>query len=131
QYTAALKKTPADYAANLLMAQCLQAQDKNTQALKYAEKAKQVYPQEPQAHKLSGVLALGLRDPAKAYASLDAYDKMLPGDAGITFLKGVSLEGMGKRQEAAAQYTAFLRRTRQGEAAGYAQGRLQSWGYLK
>ncbi|MCL2524712.1 MAG: tetratricopeptide repeat protein, partial [Betaproteobacteria bacterium] len=131
QYRAALQKTPRDYAANLLMAQSLQAQNKNAQALNYAETAKQIYPQEAQAHKLSGVLALAQRDPAKAYANLDAYDRMLPGDAGITFLKGVSLEGMGKRQEAASQYTAYLRRTRQGQAASYAQSRLQSWGYLK
>ncbi|MDR0775820.1 MAG: M48 family metalloprotease [Azonexus sp.] len=131
QYRAALQKTSRDYAANLLMAQCLQAQDKSAQALNYAETAKQIYPQEAQAHKLSGILALAQRDPAKAYANLDAYDRMLPGDAGITFLKGVSLEGMGKRQEAAGQYAAYLRRTRQGQAASYAQSRLQSWGYLK
>jgi len=131
QYRAALQQTPRDYAANLLMAQCLQAQDKSAQAMNYAETAKQIYPQEAQAHKLSGVLALAQRDPAKAYANLDAYDRMLPGDAGITFLKGISLEGMGKRQEAANQYAAYLRRTRQGQAASYAQSRLQSWGYLK
>ncbi|HEX6735305.1 MAG TPA: M48 family metalloprotease [Azonexus sp.] len=131
QYRTALQKAPRDYAANLLMAQCLQAQDKDGQALGYAETAKQIYPQEAQAHKLTGVLALGQRDPAKAYASLDAYDRMLPGDAGVTFLKGVSLEGMGKRQEAATHYAAYLRRTRQGKAAGYAQSRLQAWGYAK
>jgi predicted Zn-dependent protease len=131
QYRTALQKTPRDYASNLLMAQCLQAQDKETQALQYAETAKQIYPQEPQAQKLVGVLALGLRDPAKAYASLDAYDKMLPGDAGITFLKGISLEGLGKRQDAANHYASYLRRTRQGKAAEYAQSRLQTWGYLK
>jgi beta-barrel assembly-enhancing protease len=131
QYRTALQKTPRDYASNLLMAQCLQAQDKDKQALNYAETAKQIYPQEPQAHKLAGVLALGQRDPAKAYANLDAYDKMLPGDAGVTFLKGISLEGMGKRQEAANHYATYLRRTRQGKAADYAQSRLQSWGYIK
>jgi len=129
QYRAALQKTPRDYAANVLMAQCLQAQEKNAQALTFAETAKQVYPQEAQAQKLTGVLALAQGDPAKAWAGLDAYDRMLPGDAGVTFLKGVSLEGMGKRQEAAGQYSAYLRRTRQGKAAEYAQSRLQSWGY--
>ncbi|KAB2924948.1 MAG: M48 family metalloprotease [Dechloromonas sp.] len=131
QYRVALQKTPRDYASNVLMAQCLQAQDKGAQALGYAETAKQIYPQEAQAHKLTGVLALGQRDPAKAYASLDAYDRMLPGDAGITFLKGISLEGLGKRQEAASHYASYLRRTRQGKAADYAQSRLQSWGYVK
>jgi len=131
QFKTALSKTPRDYAANLLMAQCLQAQNKDGAALTYAEKAKQIYPQEAQAHKLSGVLALGLKNPAAAYENLDRYDRMLPGDAGVTFLKGVSLEGMGKRREAASQYNAYLRQSQQGEAAKYAYSRLKGWGYVK
>ena len=131
QFKSALDKTPRDYAANVLMAQCLQAQDKTRQAQGYAETARKIYPQEAQAHKLSGVLALGLKEPAEAYANLDRYDRMLPGDAGITFLKGVSLEGMGKRQDAAKHYAAYLRKNRQGKAAAYAQSRLQGWGYLR
>lgn len=131
QFQSALRATPRDYAANLLMAKCLSAQDKDAQAMPYAQAATQIYPQEAQAHKLVGVLALGEKDPARAYEHLDRYDRLMPGDAGITFLKGVSLEGMGRRQEAASQYTAFLRRTQKGKAAEYAYGRLQSWGYLK
>jgi len=131
EFRSALQKTPRDYASNVLMAQCLQAQNKSRDALAYAETAKGIYPQEAQAHKLSGVLALGLKDPAAAFANLDRYDRMLPGDAGITFLKGVSLEGMGKRQEAANHYAAFLRRQQQGDAAKYAYSRLQGWGYVK
>ena len=131
QFKSALNKTPRDYAANLLMAQCLDAQGKGRQALGYAESAKKIYPQEAQAHKLAGVLALGLKDPGAAYASLDSYDRLLPGDAGVTFLKGVSLEGMGKRQEAAQQYAAYLRNNRQGKAAEYSYSRLRGWGYVK
>ncbi len=131
QFKTALAKTPRDYAANLLMAQCLQAQSKEKAALGYAETAKQIYPQEAQAHKLSGVLALGLKNPAAAYENLDRYDRLLPGDAGITFLKGVSLEGMGKRQEAAKHYNSYLRQSQQGEAAKYAYSRLKGWGYVK
>lgn len=131
QFKEALAKTPKDYAANVLMAQCLQAQDKAKQALGYADAARRIYPQEAQAHKLSGVLALGLKDPDAAYAHLDQYDRMLPGDAGITFLKGVSLEGQGKRQDAARHYAAYLKRSKQGSAAKYAQSRLQGWGYMK
>lgn len=127
----ALDKTPRDYPANLLMAQCLQAQNKTREALGYAETAKGIYPQEAQAHKLVGVLALALQDPAAAYAGLDQYDRLLPGDAGVGFLKGVSLEGMGKRQEAARLYTAYLRTNKQGKAAEYAYSRLQGWGYVK
>ncbi len=131
QFQLALRQTPRDYAANLLMAQCQQALGRDAQALGYANTAKTIYPQEPQAHKLAGVLALGARDPAVAFENLDQYDRMLPGDAGVTFLKGVSLEGMGKRQEAAQQYASYLRRSQQGKAAQYAQSRLQSWGYLR
>ncbi len=131
QFRTALKNTPRDYAANVLMAKCLAVQDKDVQALEYAQTATKIYPQEAQAQKLVGVLALAQRNPALAYEHLDQYDRLLPGDAGVTFLKGVSLEGMGKRQEAASQYAAYLRRTRQGKAAEYSVSRLKSWGYLK
>ena len=131
QFHTALKATPRDYAANLLLAKCLAAQDKDAQALEYARAATVIYPQEAQAHKLVGVLALAQKDPAAAYEHLDRYDQLLPGDAGVTFLKGVSLEGMGRRQEAASQYVAYLKRTQKGKAAEYAYSRLQGWGYVK
>lgn len=131
QFRLALKATPRDYAANVLMAKCLSVQDKDAQALDYARAATQIYPQEAQAHKLVSVLALSQREPALAYDHLERYDRLLPGNAGITFLKGVALEGMGKQPEAAGQYAAYLRSTRQGKAAEYSQSRLKSWGYLK
>ncbi|MGB4063654.1 MAG: M48 family metalloprotease [Azonexus sp.] len=131
RFRAALKATPRDYAANVLMAKCLSAQDKDAQALEFAQTATRVYPQEAQAHKLVGVLALGQKDPGAAFEHLDRYDRLLPGDAGVTFLKGISLEGMGKRPEAAKQYAAYLQRTQQGKAAEYSISRLKSWGYLK
>ena len=46
-------------------------------------KPEKSHPEEAQALKLAGVLALGLRDPATAYQNLDRYDRMMPGDAGI------------------------------------------------
>jgi len=131
QFRLALKTTPRDYAANVLMAKCLSVQDKDAQALDYARTATRIYPQEAQAHKLLSVLALGQRDPALAYDHLERYDRLLPGNAGITFLKSVALEGMGRQPEAAGQYAAYLRSTRQGKAAEYSQSRLKSWGYLK
>ena len=131
QFRTALSQTPRDYAANLLMAQALQAQGKDSQALGYADTAKKIYPQEAQAHKLSGLLALGQKNPSAAYASLDQYDRMLPGDAGVTFLKGVSLEGMGRKQDAAQHYARYLNNNRQGKAAEYAYSRLRGWGYAK
>ena len=131
KFESALKRTPQDYAANVRMAQCLQATGRNRQALDYADKARRIYPEEAQAHKVAGVRALELRAPAGAFQRLDACDRLLPGDAGITFLKGVSLEGMGNRRAAAQHYDAFLRQNAQGDAAQYAYSRLKGWGYVR
>nr|WP_297356456.1 M48 family metalloprotease [uncultured Caldimonas sp.] len=131
QFTSAVKHTPQDYAANLRMAQCLQAQGNTKEAQRYAQAAKTIYPQEAQARKLSGVLALSAKEPAKAYEELDAFDRLLPGDPGVTFLKGVSLEGMGDRARAAQHYNAYLRLTQEGDAAKYSASRLKAWGYAK
>ncbi|MFN4326733.1 MAG: M48 family metalloprotease [Azonexus sp.] len=130
-FRTALRATPRDYAANVLLAKCLSAQGKDAQALEYARAATTIYPQEAQAQKLVGVLALAQKDPGAAYEHLDRYDRLLPGDAGVTFLKGVSLEGMGRRQDAANQYAAYLKRTQKGQAAEYAYSRLRGWGYVK
>lgn len=130
-FARALKLTPDDYAANLRMAQCLQAQNKNDQAQHYASKAQAIYPQEAQAHKLAGVLHLAMRQPDAAYTELSRFDRLLPGDPGTTFLKGVALEGMGNRQAAAQHYYTYLNSVRQGDAAGYSAQRLQAWGYLR
>ncbi|MCW7538734.1 M48 family metalloprotease [Aquabacterium sp. A7-Y] len=131
EFAAALKRTPQDYAANLRMAQCLQAQGQTQDARRYADTAKTVYPQEAQARKLAGVLALSAREPERAYEELHAFDRLLPGDPGVVFLKGVSLEGMGEKARAAQHYNSYLRLTRQGDAATYSASRLKAWGYLK
>ncbi|AKJ28043.1 M48 family metalloprotease [Caldimonas brevitalea] len=131
EFAAAIKRTPQDYAANLRMAQCLHAQGNAGEARRYADAAKTVYPQEAQARKLAGVLALSARQPDRAYEELEAFDRLLPGDPGVTFLKGVSLEGMGDRERAAKHYHRYLTATRQGDAAGYSANRLKAWGYLK
>ncbi len=131
QFNQALRMTPRDYAANYRMAECLLSQDRGAQAMPYAEAATQIYPQEAQGHKLLGSLSLQQKNPGQAFEHLDRYDRLLPGDAGIGFLKGVALEGMGRRQDAANQYAGYLKVNRQGKAAEYAYSRLQNWGYLK
>ncbi len=127
----ALDHSSKDYAANVLMAKVLIAQEKNEAATKYADVAKAVYPQEAQAHKLLGVASLARKDYAGAYASLNEFDKRLPGDPGVLFLKGVSLEGAGNRKAAAKHYYEYASNVRGGNASQYAVGRLKSWGYLK
>ena len=131
KFESAIKRTPQDYAANVRMAQCLQATGRGRQALDYADSARKLYPQEAQAHKMAGVLSLELRDPAQAMQRLDEYDRILPGDPGILFLKGVSQEGLGNRRAAAQHYNAFLRQSQQGDAAQYAYSRLRGWGYMR
>ena len=131
EFQTALTKTPRDYASNLRMAQCLQAQGQTARAANYADNAREIYPQEAQAYKLAGVLALQQRDGALAYQNLDRFDRLLPGDAGILFLKGVSLEGMGNRRGAAQHYAAYLRQSQQGNAAQYSYNRLKAWGVVK
>lgn len=131
QFAQALRHAPRDYAANLRMAQTLQAMGRAGDAARFAQTAREVYPQEAQAVKLAATLKLGLRDPSGAYADLQAYDRLLPGDAGVLFLKGVALEGQGRREAAAQHYAGFLRITQQGQAAQYSAGRLKAWGYIK
>jgi len=130
-FAQALQFKKDDYAANVLMAKTLIAQQKTREAQRFADIAKAVYPQEAQAHKLAGVSKLAAKDYDGAFAALNSFDKLLPGDPGVTFLKGVSLEGAGRKQEAAQQYYAYARDVRNGNASQYAIGRLRSWGYLK
>lgn len=131
QFQTALGRTPQDYAANIRMAQCQQAKGNEKQALQYANAARRIYPQEAQAHRLTGVLALSQRDPAAAYDALDQFNRLLPGDPGVTFLMGVSAEGMGNRKVAAQQYYKYLQMTQQGEAAQFSYSRLKSWGVVR
>jgi len=131
QFAEALRLTPRDYPANLRMAQCLQAQGKLQDAQRYAGVAREVYPQEAQAMKLGATLKLGLRNPAGALADLQDFDRALPGDPGVLFLKGVATEATGDQRGAAQHYAAYLRTTQQGGAAQHAGARLKAWGYLK
>lgn len=131
RFAAALRHAPRDYAANLRMAQCLQAQRKPAEARRYADAARRIYPEEAQAMKLAATLKLGAGEPAAAFDDLQRYDRALPGDPGITFLKGVALEGMGNQRASAEHYAGYLRVAQQGQAAQYAASRLRSWGYLR
>ena len=131
QFAAALKHAPQDYAANLLMARCLVAQGRQREAIRYADAARAIYPQEAQAHKLAGVLQLGERNPGAALQHFEQFDRLLPGDPGIAFLKGVGHEAAGNQRAAAEHYARFVRSGAQGKPAEYSVGRLKAWGYLR
>ncbi|MEZ5738710.1 MAG: M48 family metalloprotease [Burkholderiaceae bacterium] len=130
-FATALRHRRDDYAANVLMAKTLLAQKREAEAQRYADVAKSVYPQEAQAHKLAGVSRLAQKNYGAAFSSLDAFDKLLPGDPGVTFLKGVALEGSGDRQRAAQHYYRYASTVQSGNASTYAVSRLKSWGMLR
>ncbi|MBL8330306.1 MAG: M48 family metalloprotease [Rubrivivax sp.] len=127
----AIRMTPGDYAANLRMAQTQQAMGRLPEARRYAQAARDIYPQEAQAVKLGATLKLALRDPGGALADLNAFDRLLPGDPGTVFLKGTAYEAMGQQRPAAEHFAQFLRMGATGDAASYSQQRLKAWGYIR
>jgi beta-barrel assembly-enhancing protease len=131
QFAGALTLAPRDYAANILMARCLAAQGRQQDALRYADAARSIYPQEAQAQKLSGVLQLAAKNPGAAVQHFEQFDRLLPGDPGIAFLKGVAYEGTGNQRAAAENYARFVRSGGQGAPAEYSAGRLKAWGYVR
>ena len=127
----ALREAPEDYAGLLLMSKCLAAQNKNTEALKYAEQAKQAYPDEPQAHQVAGLVELRLKKFSGAYNDFNAYERRLPGDPSLAFFKGYALEGMQQQRESAENYYRYLQAVQQGDMAKHAYKRLVQWGYIR
>ena len=131
QYRRALAIAPEDYAALVKCAECQAARKRYAEARRYAEAAQQVYPGEARAYSVSGISRLMERDWDGAYEELSAYDERLPGNPGITFLQGLSLEGMGRRRDAAQAYYDYLQAVSSGEQAQYAYNRLVEWGYVR
>ncbi|PIE33334.1 peptidase M48 Ste24p [candidate division KSB3 bacterium] len=130
-FAEALREAPYDYAGLVLMSKCQLALDNPQEAEYYAEQARDVYPQEAQAAQIDGIAKLGQNNFDGAYEAFDSYDRLLPGNPGIAFLKGYSLESMGHRQEAANEYYRYLQTVDQGEQARYAYQRLVRWGYIQ
>ena len=130
-YEKALKAAPEDYAGNLKMAKSLLAMKKSRETRSYAQRARGIYPQEPQARHVLGITHLQLNDFDQALAQFNEYEKSLPGNPNTTFFQGFSLEGMGRREPAAQKYHAYLQSVKQGDYARYAYSRLKEWGYVK
>jgi predicted Zn-dependent protease len=130
-FQSALKQVPTDYAGLLMMSKCLLAQQKNSEALRYAEKAKRINPGEAQSFHLSGFAKIRQRNYDAAYQDFRNYDRLLPGNPNMMYFKGLALDGMGRKQQAAAEYTKYLQVTQQGAQAKQAYQRLVQWGYIK
>ncbi|MDZ7758922.1 MAG: M48 family metalloprotease [Desulfovermiculus sp.] len=127
----ALDQAPQDYAALVMMSKCLLAQDRPREAEKFAQKAEEVFPQEAQASYFQGVAQIGQKDYQAALRAFSTYERLLPGNPMATFLQGLSLEGMGRKESAASRYRQFLSQVNQGKQAQYAYSRLKEWGYIR
>ncbi len=127
----ALKKAPEDYAGLVMMSMCQLAQNKHSEAQRYADKAKAVYPKEAQAYHLCGFAKIQQKKYESAYTDFQSYEKRLPGNPNTTFFKGYSLEGMQRTKEAAEEYSKYLQVVKEGENAQHAYQRLVDWGYIK
>jgi predicted Zn-dependent protease len=130
-FNQALDEAPNDYAGLLLMAKCQLVQKKDGQAERYADRAKQVYPDEAQAYHISGIAKIRNKKYDTAYADFSIYEQRLPGNPNTVFFRGLSLEGMQKIDPAAQAYNNYLKAVRQGKQAQYAYHRLKEWGYIK
>ena len=131
QFGLALRHTPSDYAANVLMAKALMAQKKSREADSYLATAKSIYPGEAQAVHLSGLAKLALRQPEAALAEFHAYDKLLPGNPTTQFFMGAASENMGRKRDAANFYYRYLQSGAQGGEAQFAVARLKDWKVIK
>ncbi len=127
----ALKQAPDDYAGLVMMAKCQMIREKTSEAGRFVERAKQVYPQEAQAYYLDGFVKIIEKKYASAYENFKTYEKILPGNPNIIFYQGLSLEGMNRVPESANKYYNYIKIVDQGEKAKYAYQRLVQWGYVK
>ncbi|MBN1669687.1 MAG: M48 family metalloprotease [Kiritimatiellae bacterium] len=131
QYDVALRQAPNDYAALLLTANLFLTVNEPAKAKPYVDQAHRVYPSEPMAQHLSGMIALRQGNFGNAHDAFVAYRQTLPGNPDTTFYVGYSLENMGRRQPAAQEYTNYLQAVTEGEFAQHAYTRLVEWGVVK
>ncbi|MGE4504664.1 MAG: M48 family metalloprotease [Desulfovibrionaceae bacterium] len=124
-----LAMAPNDYSGLLLMSQCENELGNHREGARWAEEASEIYPQEPKAVQMLGASHLLADNYDAAYQEFTLYDAMLPGNPQTTFLRGLSMEGMGQRQKAARLYSSYINEVGQGDQANYAASRLSSWGY--
>jgi len=127
-YGKALGRVPDDYEGLLKMAQCRVAQEKLDDAATRIARARDVNPKEPLSYQLGGLVALRRGRFEEAHRDFTHYLAVLPGNPLTIFYNGRALEGMGRKQDAAAQYKAFLQQVQTGNEAEYARKRLAEWG---
>ncbi len=80
----ALALAPEDYPGLVLMAKTQMAMKRPNEAQPYLAKAKAIYPAEAQASQLIGVAYLQVKQPDRALAAFQEYDRLLPGNTTAT-----------------------------------------------
>lgn len=127
----ALKKAPNDYAGLLMMAKCQMVKENLSNAARFADKARKVYPNEAQACNINGFIKLKKKKYSSALKEFNHYNRLLPGNPHIGFFIGYCFEGMGNRKAAAEKYYEYLQVVNSGENVKHAYRRLFEWGYIK
>lgn len=121
----ALRLTPSDYPALLRMSECLTALRREREALAYAQQARRVLPQEGQAMRQVAALQMVNKRHDLALQELEAFDRVLPGDPSVSFLRGVNLEATGQKEAALQAFQAFVKSNPgAGQAATHATARI-------
>jgi beta-barrel assembly-enhancing protease len=130
KYREALQLAPNDYAGLLMMAKCQLVQKKYRDAEHFAEEAKSIYPEEPQAKHVSGMTKVANREFDAALNDFSSYEQMLPGNTNTIYFKGYCHDHMGRKKQAVDEYQKYLNQDPNGEHANEVKGRLVTWGYL-
>ena len=130
-FKTAIQQAKHDYTAHVLMAKCLLIQEKSSKALSFANAAKNLYPTEPQGYYLAGLSNLAEKKHSRAYEDFKECDRLLPGNPQLTFYKGYSLDNSGQKQEAAQNYSSYLKQIdyQSNKYSQHAYKRLKAWGY--
>jgi predicted Zn-dependent protease len=126
----ALKLAPRDYAGLLLLSKALYAAKNFREAEKYALEARAVYPEEPQALHVAGMVQIEMRKFDKAFALFNDYETKLPGNPNTVYFKGLCLDGQGRKADAADLYVQYLEQDPSGEYSQQVKDRLKLWGYV-
>ncbi|HCY87485.1 MAG TPA: peptidase M48 Ste24p, partial [Desulfobacteraceae bacterium] len=130
-FLSAIRKWDQDYTAHVLMAKCMLIRKKADQAVSYADKAKQLYPEESQGHYISGLANLSANKFNQANQDFLRCDQMLPGNPQVTFYRGYALDKDKQKAPAATLYRNYLEAINyaSNKYSQYAYKRLKAWGY--
>lgn len=121
-----LRLAPNDYVGLMLVALANQGGGNAVAAQQSAALAARLNPSGARAQSMLAQCALQNKDYGGALQHLAAFERLVPGDAGTAFCKGLAYEGQGQKPQAAQAYQAYLQRSGESSAEGrYAQQRLQ------